>query len=103
MDFLGSRAIPALIAAFGAFPAAAADCSALDGAYQFKSALPGSSRELSMLTPGPANSKLRRVDEPGKGPKSLAGGTVIQRPKTTLVDPPGRKPVHSEDRFPAAR
>ena len=81
MDFLGPRAIPALIAAL-ALPCAAADCSTLAGTYRFKSAGPAMDAKLSDLSMSRERSKLYRVEEKGSGPGALSGGNLIQRPKT---------------------
>jgi hypothetical protein len=82
MDLLRPRAIPALIAAL-ACASAAADCASVQGTYRYKSAGPGESVSLSVLTLSKERSKLFRVDDQGTGPGSLAGGTQMRPPKTT--------------------
>ncbi len=83
MDFLRPRAIPALIAAL-VLPCAAADCATVQGTYRYKSAGPGESISLSVLTLSKERSKLFRVDDKGTAPGSLTGGaTAIRPPKTT--------------------
>ena len=83
MDLVGSRAIPALIAAL-ACGSAAADCAPLQGTYRFASAGAGE-KKLSDLTLSRERSKLFRVDEKGTGPGSFAGGNVIQRRKLAPI------------------
>ncbi len=83
MDLLRPRAIPALIAALAA-PCAAADCPSVQGTYRYKSAGPGESISLSVLTLSKERSKLFRVEDKATGPGSLSGGaTAIRPPKTT--------------------
>ena len=86
MDLFRSRAVPALIAAL-CVPAlaGAADCSALEGTYRFKSVGPGESRPLSDLTFGPGVDKLYRIDAKGSAPDVLSPTQTIRRPKTTLL------------------
>jgi hypothetical protein len=86
VDLLSSRAVPALIAALcvPAF-AGAADCSALEGTYRFKSVGPGESRQLSDLTFGREVNKLYRLDAQGSAPGALNPTQPIRRPKTTLL------------------
>ena len=79
MDLLRPRAIPALIAAL-ALLCAAADCTALQGTYRFKSAGPATKVKLSDLSMSRERSKLFHVESKGSGAGS---GGVIQRPKTT--------------------
>ena len=80
MDLLGSRAIPALIAAL-ALPCAAADCASLHGTYRFKAA--AGEGKLSDLSQSRERSKLFRVEDKGTAPGSFAGGQTIQRPRMT--------------------
>jgi hypothetical protein len=82
VDLLRPRAIPALIAAL-ALPCAAADCASLQGTYRYKSAGPAMEAKLSDLSMSRERNKLHRVESKGSGAGSLAGGGVIQRPKTT--------------------
>jgi hypothetical protein len=82
MDLLRPRAIPALIAAL-ALPCAAADCASVRGTYKYKSAGPGESVSLSVLTLSKERSKLFRVDDKGTAPGSMSGGTQIRPPKMT--------------------
>lgn len=86
MDLLRSRTVPALIAALcvPAF-AGAADCSALEGTYRFKSVGPGESRQLSDLTFGREINKLYRIDAQGSAPGTLNPTQTMRRPKTTLL------------------
>ena len=84
MDFLGPRAIPALIAAASLHPlaAGAADCAALDGTYRYESAATAgaSPRYLSDLTLGPERRKLFQMDA-RSSPGSLNPAQTLQRPK----------------------
>jgi hypothetical protein len=82
MDLFRPRAIPALIAAL-ALPCAALECDSVQGTYRYRSAGPGESVSLSVLTLSKERSKLFRVEDKGSGPGSLAGGTMIRPPKTT--------------------
>ena len=84
MDLLRPRAIPALIAAL-ALPCAAADCTALQGTYRYKSAGPATEVKLSDLSMARDRSKLFHVESKGSGPGGLAGSGVIQRPKVTTL------------------
>jgi hypothetical protein len=86
VDLLRTRAVPALIAALCAPAlAGAADCSALEGTYRFKSVGPGESRALSDLTFGREINKLYRVDAQGSDPGTLNPTQTMQRPKRTLL------------------
>jgi hypothetical protein len=82
LDFLGPRAIPALIAAL-ACGGAAADCGPLQGTYRFSAA--AGEAKLSDLTLSRERSKLFRVDDKGRGPSSFGGGQLIQRRKVTPI------------------
>jgi hypothetical protein len=80
VDFLRTRAIPALIAAL-ALPCAAADnCAPLQATYRYKSVGPGEPISLSVLTLSKERSKLFRVDDKGTAPGSLTGGATAIRP-----------------------
>ena len=86
MDFLGPRAIPALIA-LAALPAAGADCSALDATYRFESA-PGKGEEpryLSDLTLGRDRNKLVKMEKPKVGPSFGGAAGPMDRPKVTQL------------------
>jgi hypothetical protein len=89
VDFIRSRAIPALaiLAAVGA--AHAADCKALHGVYQDDSVemIDGSPRSLSTFAPPKDRSKLvMREAAPGPAPTFGGGsGQVMQRPKVTKL------------------
>ena len=85
MDLLRPRAIPALIA-LAALPSAAADCASVQGTYRYKSAGPGESVSLSVLTLSKERSKLFRVDDKGTAPGSLTGGgQPVRAPKVTSL------------------
>ena len=80
MDFLRTRAIPALIAAL-ALPCAAADnCAPLQATYRYKSVGPGEPISLSVLTLSKERSKLFRLEDKGTAP---AAGGLIRAPKST--------------------
>ena len=85
MDVVRSRAIPALIAAAFSANAAALECGALEGTYQFNSIAPAAGESpdtLAGFASGKGRDKLYRVDAPGsKG--ALSPGRPIQRPRTT--------------------
>ncbi|HEY2627605.1 MAG TPA: hypothetical protein VGI57_00685 [Usitatibacter sp.] len=88
MDLFRPRAIPALVAALLAVPAAAVECASLEGTYRFDATQAASAGEpaesLMDLTTGKERSKLYRVDAPGsKG--AFGGSQAIQRPKTTVL------------------
>jgi len=87
VDFIRTRAIPALIAASWAVPAAAAvDCAALEGIYRFeatKATMPGEPPEtLADFLHNKDTGKLYRIEERG-GKVSFAGSGTIQRGKST--------------------
>jgi hypothetical protein len=83
VDFLRPRAIPALIAALGFCLHASADCSSLDGTYQFGAA--GSQHTLDDLTLSPARRKLYRVDAPGTAPGTLNPTQALRMAKRTTL------------------
>jgi hypothetical protein len=92
VDFLGPRAIPALVAAvLVALPAAAADCASLEGTYRFtamKAPSPSEPPEtLADFTTGKERGKLYLTEKapPGGKPVSLDRGEPIRRLKSTTL------------------
>ena len=87
MDFVRTRAIPALIAAsiLHAGPAAA-DCAALQGVYRYDAVSSGErDATLGDLVIGRDRMKLMRVDRAGTAPDSLAPTQAITAPKVTQL------------------
>jgi hypothetical protein len=88
MDFLRSRAVPAL-ALLVAAGFARADCSAIHGVYADDSVekIDGAPRSLSSFAASKDRPKLVH-QEPASGPKPTFGGSsgqVMQRPKVTKL------------------
>jgi hypothetical protein len=87
VDFLRTRAVPALIAGALASlqPVLAADCKSLDGTYRYKAAAAqeGTTDSLANLVSGPDRQKLFRME--GKAPASLSSSAPMQRPKVTAL------------------
>jgi hypothetical protein len=85
VDFLRTRAVPALIAGALAAsqPAVAADCKSLDGTYRYKAeaAQEGTTDSLANLVSGPERQKLFKMET--KAPASLSSSAPMQRPKVT--------------------
>jgi hypothetical protein len=85
MDFLRTRAIPALSALLCAHAFAAdADCSKLDGRYRYEAVAPvnGQPRYLSYFATGSEARKLTRTDNQGTKP-DLSSSQTMRRPKVT--------------------
>jgi hypothetical protein len=85
LDFLRTRAIPALIALGLAVPAFAADCAAVDGTYQYK-AEPGAGMDAAtfnvlVLLPQGASSKLFKSEATAQ--QGFGAGELKSRPKVT--------------------
>jgi hypothetical protein len=88
VDFLRTRAIPALALAAFTVAAHAADCKSVQGIYADDSVekIDGSPRSLSSFAAQKDRSKLTH-QEPVSGPKPSFGssGQVMQRPKVTKL------------------
>jgi hypothetical protein len=83
LDFLRTRAIPALIAALSC-AAAAADCTQLDGKYPMRSGSGADEASLADLVQG-AQRKNLYTAEGRSAPKDLAPTAPLARPKVTWI------------------
>ena len=90
MDFVGPRAVPALIASLGVTVAmAAVDCASLEGTYRFSATNPPAPGEppetLADFTTGKERGKLYRVEAPGSKPSSWTSTDPIRHAKSTPI------------------